>query len=284
MRRMLTALALLLAPVAAPASAQAAPFRLASLGPAGPCRALPASAPTGQAALHALLAKRLGETVLDCPFPTAQAAAQALATGQADLAALTPEAYGPVAGKVRAILTVNPKGGLGRIPVVAATVVGDKATRLADFKGRRAVFASPAPYDLGVGRQALADQGAGPTFFADARPAGSADAAVARLRSGGADLMVLNGDAWQRTCRGIKPQDKPCADLKVIWRGRPRPPMALAVSSAMPAQLRYRLIGIYVAMHLDSPQAFAAASAFAPGGQNFDAAEAEALSPARAVP
>lgn len=280
MRVLLTALALTLAPLAA----QAAPFRLASVGPAAACRELPATAPAGQKALFALLAKRLDETVLDCPFATSQAAAQALAAGQVDLAALTPESYGPAAGKVRAVLTVNPKAQLGRIPVVAATLAKAKASSLADFKGKRTVFASAAPYDLGVGRQALADQGAGPGFFAAESPAGDADAAAASLRSGAADLLVLNGDAWQRTCRGVKPQDTPCADLKIIWRGRPRAQAALAVSTAMPAQLRYRLIGIYVAMHLEAPDAFAAASAFAPGGQNFDAAEAEALSPARVVP
>ena len=284
MRLPLTVLALALLPAAAPMAASAAPFRVASLGPTSACRALPASASAGQKALFSLLAKRLDETVLDCPFPTPEAAAQALAAGQTDLALLTPETYAPLAGKVRAILTVNPKGELGRIPVVAATLAGNPAASLADFKGKRAVFASPAPYDLGVGRRALADQGAGAGFFADETPAGSADAAVAKLRGGGADLLVLNGDAWQRTCRGIKPQDKPCADLKVIWRGRPRAAAALAVSTAMPAQLRYRLIGIYVAMNLEAPAAFAAASAFAPGGQNFDAAEAEALSPKRAVP
>lgn len=284
MKLPLTVLALAALSLAAPLTAQAAPLRVASLGPAAACRDLPAGAPAGQKALFDLLAKRLGDKALDCPFATPQAAAQALAAGQVDLAVLTPETYGPVAGKVRAILTVNPKGALGRIPVVAATLAKRPETGLAEFKGKRAVFASAAPYDLGVGRQALADQGAGPGFLADESPAGSADAAVARLRAGGADLLVMNGDAWQRTCRGIKPQDTPCADLKIIWRGRPRAQAALAAPTAMPAQLRYRLIGIYVAMHLEAPEAFAAASAFAPGGQNFDAAEAQALSPTRAVP
>jgi hypothetical protein len=48
-------------------------------------------------------------------------------------------------------------------------------------------------------------------------------------------------------------------------------------------QERQREIGIYLAMHLESPEAFRVASGFEPRAAFFDAAEAEALSTVRQV-
>ena len=269
----------------APTLAQAETFRLASISTAvQPCHALAPDAPAGLRALHKLLAQRLGVDVLDCPVAGAEGAGQALAAGQVDMALLDPTTYGAVAGKVRAILTLRPKGGLSRTPVVVATRAASTSKSLTDVRGQRVVFGGAAPYDHDLPLGVLADQGAGPGYFSAQRVAGAADAAVGMLRKGDADVVALNADAWQRTCRAATPKDQPCSDLRILWRGRPRANLALAVRADLPAQLRYRIIGVYVAMHLEAPGAFQAASAFAPGGEDFDAAEAEALSPARAIP
>ena len=268
----------------APSAVHADPFRLASAGAAGACRALPAGAPAGLMSLHKLLSARLGVQVLDCPFADRRAAAAALAGGSVDMAELDPESYAIAADKVRAILTVTPKGEPGRAPVVVAVSAASGITSLADLKGRRAVFAGSATYDFAGPRAALSDQGAGKGFFSSETKAEGAAAAAQLLRSRGADALVLNGDAWERTCRGETPNAKPCSDLKIVWRGRPRAKTAWAVRRDMPAQIRYRLVGIYVAMHLESPEAFAAASAMTPGMGSFDPTEAEALSPTRAAP
>jgi ABC-type phosphate/phosphonate transport system substrate-binding protein len=234
--------------------------------------------------LHKLLSARLGVQVLDCPLADRRSAAAALAGGSVDMAELDPGSYTLAADKVRAILTVTPKGAPGRVPVVVAVAATSGITSFADLKGRRAVFAGPANYDFTGPRAALADQGAGKGFFSTEIKAEGASAAAQLLRSRGADALVLNGDAWERTCRGETPNAKPCSDLKIVWRGRPRAKTALAVRRDMPAQIRYRLVGIYVAMHLESPEAFAAASVLTPGAGSFDPTEAEALSPAMAAP
>jgi ABC-type phosphate/phosphonate transport system substrate-binding protein len=273
LRLMLALLVLGLSPLAV----QAAPFRIASVGPQSPCRGFP----DREKALADLLSRRIGQTVVQCPFASRADAAKALAGGQVDMALLTPESYAGHTGKVRAILTLHLKDDPGRLPVVVAAMATDRRTGLGDFKGGSAVFASRAPYDLMAPRRALADQGVGSGYFREEGTAGNADAAAAQLRAGKAELLVLNGDAWQRICRGIKPDDRPCMDLKVIWKGRPQAGQAWAVSTSLPPQLRYRLIGIYLAMHLESPEAFRVASGFEPRAALFDAAEAEALSPAR---
>jgi len=267
-----------------PTAVHADPFRLASVGANAACRPLPAGAPPGLMSLHKLLSARLGVQVLDCPLADRRSAAAALASGSVDMAELDPGSYALAADNVRAILTVTPTGEPGRVPVVVAVTVASGITSLADLKGRRAVFAGSATYDFTGPRAALSDQGAGTGFFSSEIKAESAGSAAQLLRSRGADALLLNGDAWERSCRGDTPTAKPCSDLKIVWRGRPRAKTAMAVRRDMPAQIRYRLVGIYVAMHLESPEAFAAASALKPGAGSFDPTEADALSPARAVP
>jgi ABC-type phosphate/phosphonate transport system substrate-binding protein len=123
----------------------------------------------------------------------------------------------------------------------------------------------------------LADQGAGKGFFSREDVATDGEAAAAKLRAGGADALALNAAAWQRLCQDDRPQDHRCGDLKVIWRGRQRAPLALAVRRDIPDELRFRLIGIHVAMHLEAKNAFAWASSFVSNGAEFEPTEAEAL-------
>jgi ABC-type phosphate/phosphonate transport system substrate-binding protein len=170
-----------------------------------------------------------------------------------------------------------------RTQIVTAVRAGSAFQSLDDVRGRRLAFIGAAPYDRNLPRKALADQGTGPTYFSSEVIGASGEDALKRLRSQDVDVVVMNADAWQRSCRGAKPQDQPCSDLRVIWTGRPRASKALAVRLDMPAQLRFRLIGIFVAMHLEAPDAFRAAAAFAPGSENFDAAEAGALSPTQVI-
>ncbi len=282
MRRLLALIGLM---VFVPGLVAAAPFRLASqANVTSPCRPLTPDAPAGQRALDKLLAQRLGVDVLDCPVAGARGAADALVAGQVDMGLLDPASYGSVSDKVRAILTLRPKNGLIRSQIVTAVRASGSFKSLGDVRGHRLLFVSAAPYDRDQPRKALADQGAGPSFFSSETVASSADDALARLRKQDGDVVVMNADAWQRSCRGAKPQDQPCGDLRMIWNGRPRADRAFAVRQDMPAQLRYRIIGIFVAMHLEAPDAFKAASAFAPASENFDASEAGALSPSRTIP
>jgi hypothetical protein len=103
------------------------------------------------------------------------------------------------------------------------------------------------------------------------------DQAAKDLRSGKGDVLILDAGHYQRLCRSDKPNEKPCADLKEIWRGRPAVSQALAVQRDMPNDLRYQLISIYIAMHLEAPDAFRFATQTTPGVASFDPTEPEAL-------
>ena len=259
--------------------AGAASLRIAAVtGAAGPCHALEASAPAGEKAYFRHLQSRLGRDVVTCPVVDRAAAARALAAGELDAAVLDPAAYALVQPKTRAILTVRPVGHLNRIPLVAVTTKANgSATTLASLHGKTVVFGGSVDAALAVPRQALADQGAGPGYFSHEVVAADADSAAAQLRSGAADVLVLNAAAWQRLCQGERAQDDRCADLKMVWRGRPRATLALVVRRDMPDDLRFQLIGIHVAMHLEAKDAFAWASSWIPQAAEFEPTEAEAL-------
>lgn len=259
-------------------AADAATLKIATVATAaGQCRALPGEAPPGQKAYYKLLHERLGRDIQECPVASRAAAAQALASGAVDMAVLDPPAFAPVKAQVRAILTVRPTGSLNRLPVLALVKANSAKANIASLKGGRVVFGGPSPAALTVPKQALADQGAGMSFFAEEEVAADPDAAAAALRSGAADVMVLNAAGHQRLCRGKTPTEKLCDDLKVIWKGRPEAKFAIAVRRDIPDELRFRLIGIHVAMHIEAKDAFAWSSNFIPQGAEFEPTEADAL-------
>lgn len=275
MRRLTLALAALLLSATA---AAAAPLRIAAVtGSAGACATLGASAPAGLKAYYRHLADRMQVEVQQCPFATRAAAAQALAAGRVDLAVLDPAAFAPVRQTVRAILTVRRKGAINRIPVVLAAARSSNRQGLAGARGASIVFGGSFPAAYAVPKKALADAGAGEGFFGRETVTRDEEAAIAALRAGQVQTMAVHAGAWQRLCRGDKPGEDKCADLAVLWRGRPQAELAVVVRRDMPAPDRFRLIGIHVAMHLEAPQAFQAGSAFIADGVEFEPTEADAL-------
>lgn len=259
-------------------SAEAATFRIAAVtGKTAPCHSLASSAPAGQIAYFKHLAARLGQDVLECPVADEAAAGRALESGALDMAVMGPASFEPVKAKTRSILTVRPVGELNRIPVLVATKKTSTRTSLSALKGGTIVFAGKAAFAYGLPRKALADRGAGPGFFAREDVAAAPEAAAARLRSGAVDALVINAAAWQRLCQGDRPQDANCGDLKVIWRGRPRAAKAIVVRRDIEDELRFRLIGVHVAMHLEARDAFAWGSSWIPKAAEFEPTEADAL-------
>lgn len=276
MKRLVLALAALLA-TAAEAQTPGAPFRIARLAEtAGPCGPLPAEAPKGERAYYDLLAERLDQVVEACPVTDLSAAAAALAEGAVDLAPLDGEAYAPVAGQVRAILSLLSESGLNRTAVRVAVRADSSYRSLADLAGRPVVFGGRLRAHYDAPKAALADYGAGEGFFGPETIAVDHEDAAARLRSGSAEALVLHVGAWQRLCRGDAPGVDLCADLRPVWTQRPRATRALAVRKDMEQTLRHRLVGIHVAMHLEAPEAFAGAI-WRAGAAEFEPAEAEAL-------
>ena len=275
MRRLLAGLA---AAVLSAGAAHASPLRIAVIG-AGPtgCKALDSTAPAGERAYHAHLAKRLGVEVLKCPVATPAAAAAALAAGQVDLAILDPPAFAPIRTTTRAILTVRSDGAANRIPVVLAVRASDPRRTLAGLKGARLAFGGRSAAGLDTPRAMLAAHGAPKGSFREEID-GDGEAAIDRLRAGQVDAVAVHAAAWQRVCGSVSPKDPdPCRDVFVVMKARPRAEHALVARRDMPLELRYRLIGIHMALHLEAPAAFAYAAGWARSPAEFQPAEAEAL-------
>ena len=276
MKRLLLAAALLGLMGAAPA-----PFRIGVLAPAsGPCAAPGASAPAGERAYFDLLNKRLERQVLACPVANPQDAAAALVAGKLDMTALDAVSYPAAKSAARAAMTVRLQGGLARVPVVLMVKAG-QAGDPQSLKGRTIAFGGSAPVALLLPRAVLAQQGYGPGEFGHELIVDDEAAALAALRSGKADVVALESAAWQRQCQASKGKS-PCGDLKVVWRARPEAEHAFAVRRDLPDPMRYRLLGVHLAMHLEDRPAFEWASAqLAPGAADFEPAEAQALEPAQ---
>lgn len=258
--------------------AQAAPFRIAVIAPGGQgCQAVGASAAAGERAYYAHLTKRLGVDVLRCPLATPSAAAAALAAGQVDMALLDGPSYAPVRTKVRAILTVRVKGAANRIPVLLAVRAADPRHSLVNLKGARLALAGRTSAGFDTPRAVLAERGAGAGFFREEIVA-DGETAIGRLRAGQVDAVAVHAAAWQRVCRMMSPKiPEPCKDLFVVIKARTTADHALAVRRDMPLELRYRLIGIHMALHLEAPSAFAYAAGAVTSPAEFQPAEADAL-------
>lgn len=271
------ALGLAAAFILAAGSARAEPFRIAALDGKGPCASLGASASAGERAYYDLLAKRLGRPVMKCGYASAADAAGAVARGEADMAWLGPAAFAPVRAQTRAILTVRATGQSNRIPVLVAVRAADPARDVAGLKGRLIGFGGHSPAGLATPQAVLAERGLAP---GDYRPKVDVDGdqAIAELRAGRVDAVAVHAAAWQRVCRMVSPKaPQPCGDLRIVVKARPRAGQALVVRRAISDELRYRLIGIHMPMHLEAPAAFAFATAWRKGAAEFQPAEADAL-------
>jgi len=260
------------------AAARAEPFRVAAVGAApSACAPLGMGASVDETAYHEHLAKRLGRAVLKCGYASVADAAVALAEGEVDLAWLDSAAFAPVRPQTRAILTVRGARDANRIPVIVAVRGSDPARDLAALKGRLIGFGGRSPAGLATPEAVLMERGM-PASAYRAKIETDGDQAIAELRAGRLDAVAVHAAAWQRVCRMVSPKvPQPCADLRVIVKTRPRAARALVVRRDIPLELRYRLIGIHMPLHLEAPAAFAFATGWAKGAAEFQPAEADAL-------
>lgn len=268
------AVLLIAATAEASAAPAAGPFRIGVVtGEEGVCGAPGNSAPSGQAAYAAHLAKRLARSVEVCPVVDMAAAARLLADGKIDFAQLDPIAYKPVAAGVRPLLTARTQDGFGRVETVMVVRAGGPEN-LAPGPGERVGFAGTAPYELDLLKRALTDHGIAFAQPETARIYEGPSAAATRLRQGEIDFLVLYSAAWQRLCRPMSAGGAPCADLREVFRGRPRAAQAWAVRRDIDDDTRFRLVGIHVALHLENPAAF---GWVAQGARELEPTEASAL-------
>jgi ABC-type phosphate/phosphonate transport system substrate-binding protein len=273
MNRVFAALLAVVA-LAAPAVAQAPaqPFRVGYLGVDAPCAAAGPGAP---AAYAALLSARLKRPVVLCGFAGGAAAGAALATGAVDLALLDAGGFAPHQGAVRTILTGRAADGPGRVLSVLMARAADPRARAADFAPARVVLGGAGPLMQAGPVQAMAD--AGVRFTASPQTLAGAEAALAAVRAGGSDAALLDAASVTRNCRANDATSRRCADLKEVWRGRPRPARAWAVRRDMAEALRFQLVGIHIALHQEAPAAAPFALAGMSGAALLEPTEALSL-------
>jgi ABC-type phosphate/phosphonate transport system substrate-binding protein len=261
------------AKASAPAAALPATLRVGfAMGRDIPCAAPGKDWPAGIADYGKLLSTRLGTAVELCGFANGQGIAKAFADGKVDFAPLSGADYPAASGKARPILNARAQQELPRSPIVAIarpTAGLKSATDLA--RGRVAVLTKgPLTYDLS--RAALAAKGGSSILKSETPVMGSFGDGLTALNAGKIDTLLLPIDYWMLGCAAAKDACKP---FKIVWQDRPAPASAWCLRTGLPAELRYRLIGIHVALPYDDRSAFAAVAGAR--GAGFDATEATAL-------
>jgi ABC-type phosphate/phosphonate transport system substrate-binding protein len=272
--RMLIFIVLAFAGLNGAADADPSVFRIGYLATStSPCRAIDASSQPGLRAYARHLSVRLSRNVRGCAFASTEEASAALAEGLVDLAPLSADASAQRGDVIRPLLTPRAAGGVGRVLTLLVIKTGAPFENLSKVAGARMVLGGSSEVARAGPLRALADNGAPSNSFRSETVAASPAAAVEALRAGKADMMLIHAAAWQRLCRGDGPRETPCADLQEVWRGRPNVDSALAVRRDMADELRLRIVGIHVAMHLEAPEAF---RWIAPGAGELQPIEASA--------
>lgn len=274
---MIRFLALLFALIALPVTASAAPVRIGVVTDKATGCDDGLAKTIGGEALVKHLQKRLSRPITLCGFANHTAAMQALAEGTVELAPSDQASYLPVRDKVRSTLTARPAKGAGRVMALALVTKASSRTGPKLLTGAKPIFVATGEVAHDAPLAGLRAGGADLSKLGREIVAGTLAQAASDLRSGKGDVLILDAGQYQRLCRSDKPNVKPCADLKEIWRGRPAVSQALAVRRDMPSDLRYQLISIYIALHLEAPEAFRFATKATPGVAAFDPTEAEAL-------
>ncbi len=272
--RIFCSVAFALALLAPSAVAEPAALRVGYLATStSPCRAPDTASQPGLQDYARHLSKRLGRSVQGCAFATAEQASISLAEGRVDIAPLSATLNAESLALVRPLLTPRAAGGVGRVLTVIVSKAGSQFDSLLKVAGARVVLAGSTEVAREGPLRALADNGASSRTFRSEVISSSPETAAEGLRTGKADMMLLHAAAWQRLCRGDGPNERPCADLREVWRGRPNVDSALAVRRDMPDELRLRIVGIHVAMNLEAPDAF---RWIAPGAGELQPIEATA--------
>lgn len=238
----------------------------------GACAAPDGNTPAGLAELAKHLGGRLDLSVQFCAFADPAAAAAALAQGTVDLADITPVEWGAVQGKGRPILTLRPDGKLPRTPILAVAAKASGDLDAAAISAKRVVLIHQDPLAYDAARAAVLTHGGAALAKAQTPVAGTLAAALGEIGSGKADVALVPADMWKNGCADDKTL---CPPYRAVWKQRPVAARAWVLRSGLPDELRYRLIGIFLGLHLENPQAYAGVSGGVKGA--FEPTEATAL-------
>lgn len=237
------------------------------------------SAPTdpAAAAYRTHLQTRLEKPVDLCGYKDAAAAGQALVGKEADLAITDPANYVAIKAQTRSIAAPRFEPLVGRVLAVALALKTSGLTKPDQLAGKRPIFISQLPASRAAPLQGLSDYGAPVEGFAPDLITDNEETALAALRAGKGDMLILTGGARQRLCRADDPKVVLCEDVVEVWRGRPTAQGAFVVRNDMGEADRYQLVGIHIAMHKTNPAAFAYIQKLMPGAIMLDPTEATAL-------
>jgi ABC-type phosphate/phosphonate transport system substrate-binding protein len=219
-----------------------------------------------------LLSTRLGIAVELCGFANKPGIARAFAQGKVDFAPLSATDYPAARGTARPILNALAQQELPRSPIVAIARPAAGLKSAAEVAGRRVAVLAKGPLTYGLSRSALAAEVGANILKSETPVVGSFAHGLAALSASRIDVLLLPIDYWVLGCAAAKDACKP---FRIVWQDRPVPNSAWCLRSGLPAELRYRLIGIHVALRYDDPKAFAAVAGTR--GAGFDATEATAL-------
>jgi ABC-type phosphate/phosphonate transport system substrate-binding protein len=253
-------------------------LRIASVEPGKDCMADSASWPTEKRGYISHLAKRMGVPVKICPVANMAEAAKALAEKRVDFASLDPVSYAPFRSDIRPILTPRTPMNLGRTEVALVVAAASPLGKLEDVDRAKLVFAGSSAARLEGPRRTMAAAGVPKAVLDGARKTEGPIEAAAVIRAAPDTAAAYLSADWSRLCRGMSKTDKPCTDLREIWRGRPQAPFAWAVRRDIPRESWARLVGIHVALFEDEPKI---ARWLAPDTNEIEPTEATALDPAR---
>lgn len=253
-------------------------LRIATVGAGKDCTAESPSWPKEQRAYVRHLSKRMGVPVQICPVATMAEAAKALSDNRADLAWLDPASYAPYRTSIRPILTPRTPMDLGRAEVALVVGAASRLSKLEDVDRAKLVFAGTSAARLDGPRRTMAAAGVSKAVLDTARVTGSPIEAAAALRASSDTAAAFLSADWSRLCLGTSKTDRPCGDLREIWRGRPQATNAWAVRRDIPRESWVRLVGIHVALFEEEPKI---ARWLAPGTEEIEPTEATALDPAR---
>ena len=227
-----------------------------------------------------ILEARFNTDVTLCLTETYQEAAQLAAQGDVNFVWSDQGSAQPLLETWRPILTLRDHNGLGRVPFVVFGLPGSSsAAQTASMSEADLAFLGrpPKPLNIDLARQFLADFGVETVDSSEIREFSSIEAVFDAVETGVAQAGIVEGGTWGRSCNVLDPTSKLCDHLEVLIYDRPRAEYAFMVPNDIDVERHYRFVGVQIALHLESPNAFQWLSQGE--GSEYDPTEAAALQP-----
>lgn len=227
------------------------------------------------------IGSRFANPIVLCLTENSEGSAAFAQRGDASLAWIDQGQAADLGDEWRTFLTLRAKDGLGRPPYVLFTV--SDASDIGSISISEIGFVGQEPERLFVGMalETLEDHGFQLSSDASGQLHSDVQELLAAVRTKDSAAGMLDSNAWGRECGILDPSFNPCDDLSVVYQERPRATSAMIISASAPSELRYRMVSIHIALHMEAPEAFDWINQ--DQGSEFQPAEPDALMPRRAI-